>query len=64
MHITYRELLEKLKVIPDERLDDIATVSLDLSEEAMPVTDLVEVLRGDILDGVLDIGHWVLTIDF
>lgn len=64
MNITYRQLIEKLKTIPAERLDDNATVSLDLTEEAIPVKDLVIVQKGDFLDGVLDVGHAVLSVDF
>ena len=64
MNLTYKQLLEKLKSLNEEQLNQNVTVSLDLTEEAVPVKDLVTVNDGDFLDGVLDVGHAVLSVDF
>lgn len=64
MNITYKQLIEKLKTLNEEQLNQNVTVYLDLSEEAIPVKDMVFIEEGDFLDGVLDKGHAVLTVDF
>lgn len=62
--ITYRELLEKLQTLTDKQLEQTATVSLDLSEEAIAINYVSEIQKGDFLDGVLDAGHIVLGVNF
>jgi len=62
--MTYKQLAEEiLKMTPEQQAMDV-TVSCDLAEEAIPVKDLTTVQENDILDGVLDIGHPVISIDF
>lgn len=62
--MTYKQLAEEILKLPPERQADTATVSCDLAEEAIPVKSLTTVQANDILDGVLDIGHPVISIDF
>ena len=62
--ITYRELLQKLQTLTDEQLGQTATVSLDLSEEAIAINYVSKTQKGDFLDGVLDAGHIVLGVNF
>jgi hypothetical protein len=62
--ITYKQLFEKLKTLNEEQLNQNVTVSLNISEEAIPVKDLVIVQKDDILDDILDVGHAVLSVDY
>ena len=48
---------------PEQQAMD-TTVFCDLAEEAIPVKSLTTVQHNDILDGVLDVGHPVISIDF
>lgn len=48
---------------PEQQEMDV-TVSMDLSEEAVPVKDVHVVLEDDVLGDVLDKNHPVLTVDF
>lgn len=50
---TYRQLLEKLNQLPDERLDDTATV-YDQVEDEFYAAHGLEI---NDLDDVLDLGH-------
>jgi len=62
--MTYKNLAEQiLKMTPEQQAMD-ATVSCDLAEEAIPVKDLHVTLEDDFLNGVLDTGHPVISIDF
>jgi hypothetical protein len=58
------QLAKQILALPPERQNDTATVSCDLAEEAIPVKSLTTVQENDILDGVLDVGHPVISIDF
>lgn len=64
MPITYRELLAYLKNLTEKELDQTATVSLEISEEALPVKYAIKTQEGDMHEGVLDTGHVVLGVDF
>lgn len=49
----------------DARLDDDVTVSMDLSEEVVPVKYIHPIKDDDLVcGGVLDAGHFVLAVDF
>ena len=58
--MTYRELLKSLMELPDERLDDDATVFDTIIDEFYPV--ITTKIVGDD-QGVLDAGHLVITIE-
>ena len=62
--MTYKRLAEEILKLPPELQETDATVSCDISEEAFQVKNLYLTREGDFLDGVLDIPHPVLTIDF
>lgn len=62
--MTYLELSQKLDCLSIEQLHMDVTVSCDLSEEALPVKSFYVIQKEDMLDGVLDTGHPILTIDF
>lgn len=62
--MTYRDLLNQLKDLPQERLDDDVTVYLALSEETIPVNSSFTVSNSDPQAGILDEGHFVLQVDF
>jgi len=62
--MTYLELAQKLDCLTPEQMQMDVTVSCDLSEEAVPVKFFYVIQKDDILDGVLDVGHPVLTVDF
>ena len=62
--MTFKQLAEAILVLTPEQQAMDATVSLDLSQEATAVTGLTVVQNEDMLDGVLDVGHPVITVDF
>jgi hypothetical protein len=62
--MTFKQLAEKILTMTPEQQAMDATVSCDLAEEAIPVKSLITVQENDILDGVLDVGHPVISIDF
>lgn len=62
--MTYRDLLNQLKDLSQERLDDDVTVYLTLSEETIPVNSSFTVSNSDPQAGILDEGHFVLQVDF
>lgn len=62
--MTYRDLLNQLKDLPQERLDDDVTVYLALSEETIPANSSFTVSNSDPQAGILDEGHFVLQVDF
>jgi hypothetical protein len=70
MALTYRELIENLQSLPDERLDDNVTVFVSGLNEFYPlvedfpfvVTDSEYVATPGCGDGVLDDGHAYLVI--
>lgn len=64
MKMTFKQLAEAILVLTPEQQAMDATVSLDLSQEATAVTGLTVVQNEDMLDGVLDVGHPVITVDF
>ncbi len=57
--ITYRQLLEKLQTLNEEQLNQTATVSLDESDEMVPIECVSEAMSD-----VLDEGHIVLGVAF
>lgn len=57
--LTYAELIENLKALPPERLQDTATVSVTGVGEIYPVMGM-EILNGD--PDVPDPGHLVIVI--
>lgn len=62
--MTYKELAEKILALPVERQNDDVTISLDISEEALPATYFHCIQKDDMLDGVLDFGHPVIAINY
>ena len=62
--MTFKELADKILALPPERQADTATVSCDIAEEAIPVKCLTNVQPNDITNGILDVGHPVIAIDF
>ena len=62
--MTYRELQQKLNKFTQEQLDMDATVSLDISEEAIAINYIHIVEEQDFLGDVLDIGHPVFAVDY
>ena len=64
MNLTYAQLLEKLKGLSPEQLEQTATVWCNSAEEALPVYDFSPVIPEDKLDGILDVGHFTLTIAY
>ncbi len=58
MPMTYRELLNKLQEIPEDRLDDTATVYVCGIDEFISVKTLQTVDTD-----VLDPGHFVISIN-
>jgi len=64
MKLTYKQLAAKLKTLSEEQLNQDVTVSLDISQEAIPVKDICFIKDDDFLADVLDENHLVLTIDF
>jgi len=70
MTLTYRELIESLKALPDERLDDNVTIYVSGTDEFYPlVEDYPFVVTDSEIQneftpgsGVLDDGHPYLVI--
>ena len=62
--MTYKELLTHLKRLNKEALEQTATVYLEQTDEAIPVKQIDFTASGGPLDGVLDDGHVILTIDY
>lgn len=61
MYLTYKELIEVLQNIPEERLEDTVTVKVD--GEYYPVGDY-SIMHEDDDDGdILDHGHFYLIIE-
>ena len=58
MSVSYRELLERIKELDDEHLDDDATIYDSAYNEFVPVHK-IETQHGD---DVLDDGHLFLTV--
>lgn len=61
MALTYRELIENLKKLPDERLDDNVTIHVSGVGEFYPLVDDYPFLVAE-GDDVLDNGHAYLVI--
>lgn len=63
-NVTWRELKEAIDNMPLDRLDDTATVLDGDEKEFLPIEgiDTVDSLDDD-LQGVLDEGHMVVTIN-
>jgi len=61
MALTYRELIENLKALPDARLDDTVTVYVSGVDEFYPLVQDYPFLQADGND-VLDDGHPYLVI--
>jgi len=61
MALTYRELIENLKALPDERLDDAVTVHVSGVDEFYPLVQDYPFVVADGSD-VLDNGHAYLVI--
>jgi hypothetical protein len=62
--MTYRELLYELNGMTESELDMDATVALELSTEAIPVSKMYRVDGDNVHAGALDLGHPVISIDF
>jgi len=63
MALTYRELIENLKALPDARLDDTVTVFVSGVNEFYPlVGDFPFVVADASINDVLDNGHPYLVI--
>ena len=61
--LTWNDLLERLKRLPAERLEDTATVHAGGLNEFYPVEGFGVSKDGDAADGVLDHGHLYLEVD-
>jgi len=62
--ITFRQLKQALDGLTESELGQTATVSLDISEEAIGIKSVHKISDHDFLAGTLDEGHVVLTVDF
>jgi len=63
MAITYRDLIEKLKDMPDARLDDTVTVYVIGTAEFYPLVEEFPLVFSDReINDVLDHGHPYLVI--
>jgi len=63
MALTYRELIENLKALPDERLDDAVTIYASGLDEYYPLVDDYPFCTADPeINDVLDGGHPYLII--
>ena len=62
--MTYTELAEQIAKMPKERQLDDVSISLDLAEEIISGNDLVRVGKHDWALGVLDEGHFVISVSF
>jgi len=60
---TYADLLAFLLTLNKEQLAQTATVSCDQSEEAHAINYFSTVKKDDMLEGVLDDGHVILSIN-
>lgn len=62
--MTYKRLIEKLQLLPTERLNDTVTVWDAYTDEFTPICGITENKEGsEILDtNVLDYGHAVLEL--
>ena len=58
MNITYRELANRLSLVPQDRLDDNVTVYDESEDEYYPVQKTFITKESDVLDK----GHFVLQI--
>lgn len=61
MTLTYRELIENLKALPDERLDDNVTVYVSGEDEFYPLREDYPFATAA-QNSVLDDGHPILII--
>ncbi len=64
-HVTWRELLAKLKELPEEHLDDTATVHGTVLDEFTPVIAVLQAgtPAGCHADGILDPDHLFLEYE-
>ena len=62
MTLTYRELIESLKALPDERLDDAVTVYVGELDEYYALVDDYPFCIAEHDGGILDSGHPYLVI--
>lgn len=62
--MTYRELQAELAKLTPEQLDMDATVSCDISEEALPVNYFHCIHKDDMLADVLEAGQPIIAIAF
>ena len=60
--LTYRKLLEILKDLPDNELDNTATVCLLNVVEAYGISGFNHVSDDDNFSDILDVGHPILYI--
>ena len=58
--LTYRQLLEMLNGMPEENLDDTATVHLSNENEFHPVQSCFPVGAGN---SVMDEGHYIMQLE-
>jgi len=64
MNITYLQLLERLKKMSGEELNQNVSIAMDDSEEVLPVKKVDTTTKGDWTDDILDRGHIVLRVNF
>ena len=63
--MTYQDLKNQLSRLTPEQLQMDVTISLDISQEAIPAsTGLYIIGEDDFLGDVLDVGHPVIPVDF
>lgn len=60
--MTYRELVERIKELPDERMDDDVSVYVSENDEFMPVISAEIILAHSNNSCVLDVGHCYIVI--
>lgn len=64
MNLTYQQLLDRLKKLSKEELNQNVSIAMDNSEEVLPVKKVDLSMKGDWTDDILDRNHVVLRVDF
>jgi len=62
--MTYKELANTINSLSEESQNCDVTVACDTSHECLPSTFFHCIEEGDMLEGVLDIGHPIIRIDY
>jgi len=62
--MTYQQLIDRLSRLSPEQLQMTATVEMSVADEAIAVEHIREIQQGDVMEGVLDEGHPVISVNF